>query len=154
MTGIGEIGAIITIAEVGLNFSTALIGYVGDVRGAGSRIQAIADEINSTSGQLKELGELVKRNGSTQLFSEEGLKRSQKLAAAFKVAIDEIRDVLKKVNVCIDPDSVGNDEIEVSRFSKFSWPLFQSKLAVPRAELARLKTDLLLLYTSVKVAGA
>ncbi len=154
MTGVGEISAIITIADVGLSLSRALIGYVGDVKGAGHRVQEIANEINSTSDQLKELGELVQQNPTTHLFSDEGLKRSQKLAAAFKKTINEIRDALRKADVHLDPDNVDSGEIELTRFSKFSWPWVQPKLEVPRAELQRLKIDLVLLYSSVKMAGA
>lgn len=154
MAGIGEASAIITVAQVGIGLSTALLGYVGDVRNAGSNIQRVADEISSTCDRLKELGDLVEQNPTTGLFSEEGLRKSERLAASCKSVIDEIRQALKKADVEVNPESFSSSEIDISRISKYYWPFIQGKLELPRTELSRLKIDLLLLYDSVKFAGA
>lgn len=154
MAGVGEISAIITIAEVGFGLSTALIGYVGDVKDAAPRIQAVADEIRSASGHLKQLGELVQDNPETHLFNDDGLQRSVELAKSFGVAITEIRKQLKKADIHIEPESVTSEEIEVSRLTRLGWPFLKPKLEVPRAELRWLKVELLLLFQAAKMIGA
>lgn len=154
MAGIGEVSAIITIADVGITLSKALIAYVGEVKDAGLQIQGVADEISSVSDRLKEAAELAERNTSTRLFSEEGLRRLRSLAASCEGVLDQIRDILKWTIVGFDPDHLSGDKIDISRLAKLRWPLIQSKLDLPRARLVTLKIDLLLLYDSVKLASA
>ena len=154
MAGIGEASAIIAVSQLGISLSTALIGYVGEVKDAGPHIQRVADEISSTCDRLKELGDLVEQNPTTCLFSQEGLRKSERLASSCQSVIDEIRQALKKADVEVNSKSFSSDELDISRFSKLYWPFIRNKLELPRTELSRLKIDLLLLYDSVKFAGA
>ncbi|KAI9885461.1 MAG: Factor arrest protein 11 [Watsoniomyces obsoletus] len=155
MSGIGEASAIITVAGLGLNLSTALISYVADFKEAAPHISRVSDEVVATSDRLKELGELVAKNKEHRVFSQEGLERADKLATSCRSVLTEIRKTLQKVDITVDVESssVTNSEIDISKFSKLAWPFVQKSLEVPRSELNRLKIDLLLLYQSAKLAG-
>lgn len=44
MSGVGEASAIITVASLGFNLSTALIGYIADFKDAAPHISRVSDE--------------------------------------------------------------------------------------------------------------
>lgn len=154
MAGIGEASAVITVAQVGISLSFTLISFIGDVRDARKRIKIVADEILLTSQRLKELGSLIEKNDKTKFFGEESLKSTVTLAKGCEVALTEIRLVLKKGSVKVDPTEPKKDEIEIGSFSNWLWPWTKVQLGPPRADLATLKDDLQLLYLSVMANNA
>lgn len=151
MAGIGEANAILTVAQVGLQLSFALISYAGEAREVESRIRRIGDEISQTAGRLKDLGDLAQKK---LLQNETAIADANRLATTCQSVILEIRTILKKSKVKLDEAAVDKEEIEITLFDRLQWPWVKTRLEVPRAELARLKADLTLMFLSLMALGA
>lgn len=151
MAGIGEASAIFAVAMLGISLSNSLIAYIGEVQDAPSRIQSIGNEVLTTSERLKDIGELVDKNGQTNTFSDEGVRSAIRCSEECKTILMELKRVLCKSGWSHGPDS---DEIDPSLFSTMRWPFLKPKLEVPRTELMRIKIDLTLLFTSAMVLRA
>ena len=154
MAGIGEASAILSVAQIGVSLSKTLTKYIEEVKGAPSHIQSIGNEILTTSERLKDIGELVSQNPQTKAFSEEGISSAVRSSTECHQIIKEVKNVLYKGGWQDYPTESDKDELDTSLFSKLRWPLAKIKLEVPRAELQRIKLDLLLMFAAVKVLGA
>ena len=154
MAGIGEATAIIAVAQVGISLSNTLIAYVGEVHDAPFRIQRIGNEVLTTSERLKDIGELVEKNGQTHIFSEEGVLSAVRCSEECKTILEELRKVLSKGGWHQWMRGEEKVEIDISLFSTLRWPFIKTKLEVPRAELERIKVDLMLLFSSAMALGA
>ena len=154
MAGIGEASAILSVAQIGISLSKTLITYIEDVKDAPSHIQSIGNEILTTSERLKDIGELVNQNSQTKVFSEEGINSAARSSTECQQIIKDVKNVLCKGGWQEYPKESDKDELDTSLFSSLRWPFAKIKLEVPRAELQRIKLDLLLLFAAVKVSGA
>ena len=154
MAGIGEASAILSVAQIGVSLSKTLFKYIEEVKGAPSHIQSVGNEILTTSERLKDIGELVDQNPQTKAFSEEGISSAVRSSTECHQIIKEVKTVLYKGGWQDYPTESDKDELDTSLFSKLRWPFAKIKLEVPRAELQRIKLDLLLMFAAVKVLGA
>lgn len=154
MAGIGEASAILTVAQLGISLSNTLIAYVGEVQDAPSRIQRIGNEVLTTSERLKDIGELVGKNGQTNTFSDEGVQSATRCSEECNIILEDLRRVLCKGGWSQRSNGQERDEIDTSLFSTMRWPFLRTKLEVPLAELMRIKVDLTLLFTSAMALGA
>lgn len=152
--GIGEASAILSVAQIGINLSKALITYIEEVKDAPSHIQRIGNEILTTSERLKDIGELVNQNPQTKVFSEEGINSAVRCSSECQDIIRDVKSVLCKGGWKAYPRDSEKDEFHPSLFSTFRWPYAKIKLEVPRAELSRIKIDLSLLFSAAMVLGA
>ena len=153
MAGIGEASAIIAVAETGLKLSSALLSCVRDVRDAPARIQRIGNVIDTTSGQLREVGELISKNDRRRVLSEYSVRSATRCSQECAEIIKNLRLTLFKHGWMPDVDDV-DAELDVSLFSSMQWPFIKSRLDAPRAELDRIKLDLTLILTTASVLQA
>ncbi|PGH00006.1 hypothetical protein AJ80_09243 [Polytolypa hystricis UAMH7299] len=157
MVGIEQVSTILVVAQLGILLSKVLIEYLEEAQEAPSRILRISNEIQTTSERLKEVANLVDVNQRTRLFSEEGLQSALRASTECEQVIQEVRLILRKsgYNKPIPTDCViDKDEIDISHFTRIKWPFVKPKLAVPRAELQRIKSDLILLFITVMARRA
>lgn len=154
MAGIGEASAILTVAQLGISLSKSLITYIEEVKDAPTHIKSIGNEVFTTSERLKDIGELVDQNSQTKAFSESGISSAVRSSTECQQIIKEVKNVLFKGGWQDYPEDSDKDALDTSLFSKLLWPFTKLKLEVPRAELQRIKLDLLLLFAAVKVSGA
>ena len=151
--GIGEASAIFTVAETGFKLSSAILAYIREAREAPVRITRIANDIETTSEHLKQVGELIENNHRRKVLNEFGIRSAQRCA-------DECSEILRTIRVIVckhgwqqDPNGIQT-EIDVSLFSAIQWPFVKPKLTAPRAELDRIKLDLTLILTIASVLQA
>ncbi len=154
MAGIGEASAILAVAQIGISLSNTLIAYVGEVQDAPARIQRIGNEVLTTSERLKEIGELVDKNHQTRIFSDQGVLSAARCSDECKNILLELKHVLGKSGWHQHSKIEDKIEIDTSLFSTLRWPFLRTKLEVPRAELNRIKIDLMLLFSSAMALGA
>lgn len=154
MAGIGEASAILAVAQIGISLSNTLIAYIGEVQDAPLRIQRIGNEVLTTSERLKEIGELVDKNHQTHIFSDEGVLSAARCSEECKNILLELKNVLGKSGWHQPLKIDDKIEIDTSLFSTLRWPFLRTKLEVPRAELNRIKIDLMLLFSSAMVLDA
>ncbi|KAI9663664.1 MAG: hypothetical protein M1821_007154 [Bathelium mastoideum] len=153
MAGVGEASAIIAVAETGLKLSSALLEYIRDVRDAPARIKRVANVIDTTSGQLKEVGELVRENDRRRVLSALGVRTATRCSEECAEIIKNLRLTLCKHGWMPDADDV-DAELDVSLFSSIQFPFIKSRLDAPRVELDRIKLDLTLILTTASVFQA
>ena len=154
MAGIGEASAILAVAHIGISLSKTLIAYVGEVQSAPSRIQRIGNEVRTTSERLKDIGELVKTNAETQTLSHEGVQSAVRCSADCQNILIQLQGVLKKGGWQQRSDTQEKEEIDISLFSSLRWAFSSTKLEVPLTELTRVKSDLMLLFSSAMALRA
>lgn len=148
MAGIGEASAIISVAQAGISLSKTIISLVGEVRDAPTTIVRIGNEIQSTSGRLKEIGVLIEDNPSTRLFSDEGLSDAARCSYQCDLILAQVGAILVKGGWNSGSTALDRDDIDISWFTTLKWPFLKSRLESPRAELQIIKADLNLLFTS------
>lgn len=152
--GIGEASAILTVAQLGITLSNTLITYIGEVQDAPERIQRIGNEIATTSERLKDIGEIIEKNQTISIFSDEGIRSALRCSTECKKIIVDLQAVLAKGGWRQTSRALEKDEIDISLFSSLRWPFLKTKLEVPRAELQRIKIDLSLLFSSAMALKA
>ncbi|KAL9607653.1 MAG: hypothetical protein Q9167_007457 [Letrouitia subvulpina] len=154
VAGIGEASAILTVAQLGITLSNTLITYIGEVKDAPERIQRIGNEIATTSERLKDIGEIVEKNQTIYIFSDEGVRSALRCSIECKKIIVDLQAILAKGGWRQTSSALEKDEIDISLFSSLKWPFLKTKLEVPRAELQRIKVDLSLLFSSAMALKA
>ena len=143
-----SVGDIVAVAQLGYSLADALKGYVDEVGSAKSSIKALAIDIESASHRVEDLSKLIRANESTGFFTVTGLTECQKLSTDINETVTVLRKVLAKTNCsAFSPYQVEADEIDISKWKKFRWPLLKKGLAEPRARLGTLKVELQLLMT-------
>ncbi|KAL9045187.1 MAG: hypothetical protein Q9214_001739 [Letrouitia sp. 1 TL-2023] len=152
--GIGEASAILTVAQLGITLSNTLITYIGEVKDAPERIQRIGNEIATTSERLKDIGELIEKNQTFYIFSDEGIRSALRCSTECEKIIVDLQAVIAKGGWRQTSSALEKDEIDISLFSSLRWPFLKTKLEVPRAELQRIKIDLSLLFSSAMALKA
>ncbi|KAL8730546.1 MAG: hypothetical protein Q9166_004000 [cf. Caloplaca sp. 2 TL-2023] len=148
MTGIGEASAILTVAQLGIGLSNTLFAYISEARDASSHIERIGNEVLITSERLREIGVLVNANSQTHTFSDEGVRCAVRCSEDCHAILHELKSILFKSGWSDRPDGQERDAVDLSLFSTIRWPFLRTKLEAPRAELAKIKLDLTLIFTS------
>jgi Fungal N-terminal domain of STAND proteins len=150
MSGIGEASAILTVATAGFSLASKLKEILDDYKDAAATIEKVREELEATSKSLQNLGQFAERNG---LQNKNAVTDTRKLTDRCQRTISEIKIVLRLESASSDPAS-SNRESGLTRFDRMKWVFAKSKLEVPRAELGRLKLDILLLYFTLGGLGA
>ena len=148
MAGIGEASAILAVAQIGFVLSNTLIAYIGEVKGAHYRINRIGNEIQTTSEQLKRIGELVKKNRQNPVLSQASITSAIRCSSECRDIINDVKRILCKSELPQKSEAPEKDEIDISLFSRLMWPILKRKLEIPRVELQRIKIDLLLIFSA------
>jgi uncharacterized protein YaaN involved in tellurite resistance len=142
MAGIGEASAILTVAEAGFSLASKLKDLLDDYKNAAATIEKLREELEATSKSLQNLGQLAEQNG---LHNKNAVADTKTLTERCERTISDIKNVLRVESASPDPTS-SNRQTELTRLDRVKWVFSKSKLEVPRAELARLKLDMMLLY--------
>lgn len=142
MAGIGEASAILTVAEAGFSLASKLKDLFDDYKNAAGTIEKLREELEATSKSLQNLGEFAEQNG---LHNKNAVADAKILTDRCQRTISDIKTLMRLESVPSDPASTSS-EAELTRLDRVKWVFSKSKLQVPRAELARLKLDMMLLY--------
>ncbi|KAF2231104.1 hypothetical protein EV356DRAFT_312280 [Viridothelium virens] len=151
--GLGEASAIFAVADAGLKFSTTLLEYIREAKGAPAQINRIANVIETTSEQLKQVGQLIDNNVRRKVLSDSGVSSAQRCS-------DECNQILKTLRMTLCKNGWqqnfgdANADIDISLWSAMQWPFIKPKLEAPRAELDRIKLDLTFILTLASVLQA
>lgn len=155
METLGGAAAVIAIVQTAFSLASALNSYASDVQEAGDDILSLAHEIDSTFGQLRDLGDLIEKNDKTHAWSDYGLKNAQQCVSNSEKIVQKLRKLLQKSSASVTSDEVRSDDIDVTKFEKLLWPRYKARLEFWRQELRRVKQDILIAYsTYMTQAGA
>ena len=124
----GVAAAAVQVADAGLKVSLTLRSYCKSVASADQRIEAIADEIKSTSCLIETLATIFRRNQSTAVMSETALNHANGAIKECHALFAEMEAVITKTK----KNSMG----------RYIFPFRESKIEILRANLSRLKQTL------------
>lgn len=143
--GIGDVSAILGVAQIGLQLAQTLVTVIGDYRDAATNINRLRDEVHLTSICLQQLGDLAKQN----LLRDYGILETTNLRDRTRAVLWEIRTTVKKGDNPLHPVEITKEEIDVTYFQSWKWALWTKKqLEEPRQELDRLKDSMTLTFVS------
>lgn len=156
METLGGAAAVIAIVQTAFSLASAFDNYASGVQEAGDDILSLASEIDSTFGQVRDLGNLIEKNDKTHARSEDGLKNAPKCVGDYcERILKKLRKLLHKSTVSVTSDKVGSGDIDVTKFEKFLWLRYKPRLDVRRQEFRSVKQDILIAYSTYTTkAGA
>ena len=146
MAGIGEASAIIAVAQAGISLSKVIIAYVSDVRDAPKSVSRIGNEIDSTSGRLEEIAEIIRDNPSTQLLLDTAVRDAARCSYECELILAQVGNLLVRGGWKTNSTGLSKDDIDSSVVASLKWPFLKTRLETPRVELQRIKADLSLLF--------
>lgn len=148
MAGIGEASAIIAVAQIGITLSKTIFEFATEIRDAPKAICRIGRDICTTSERLEEVGRLIEKNNTTQLFSETGIASAVRCSKDCKDIIADVSKVLAKGGWVPGSAALDKKDLDISLFETLRWPFVKTQLVGPQADLEKVKASLSLLFNS------
>ena len=146
LEAIGIAAGIIQVAELGTKLSVKLFSFYREFKGANKSIQDLSSEVAITSAILHELGESLKEDEQSKLYSQTAFKTLQDVLNQCEEVLEQIRDMTKY-----------NDSSDKTRLQqiteRFRQVLLEPSLDPLKANLKRLKSTMLLLLNVIMYAG-
>lgn len=143
--GVGEASAVISVLQLGFNLATTLNTYIGDYQDAKDDISRLATEVDATLLQVEELNKLLEENKKTKGLSDYGVILAEKCRTDSEKVVKKLLKLLTKSGASLPTSNViGPKDIDISKFSRATWPLLKPQVEVVKAELERTKIDILL----------
>ncbi|KAJ5335491.1 hypothetical protein N7452_007894 [Penicillium brevicompactum] len=146
LEAIGIAASIIQVAELGTKLSVKLFSFYREFKGANKSIQDLSSEVAITSAILHELGESLKEDEQSKLYSQTAFKTLQDVLNQCEEVLEQIRDMTKY-----------NDSSDKTRLQqiteRFRQVLLEPSLDPLKANLKRLKSTMLLLLNVIMYAG-
>jgi len=150
MDGISGASAVVALVQFGFSLATTLNSYLAGVRHGRDDIANLANEIDATVIHVQELNILIQENEKTGGWNENGLKIANKCCTDCKTVLNALRQTLSKSGATITSEVVTREEINISAFDRFSWPLLKPKLLASKQELQAVKIDILIALNTYK----
>ncbi|OQE41975.1 hypothetical protein PENCOP_c004G01109 [Penicillium coprophilum] len=149
MSGIEIIGiaaSIIQVADLGTSLSVKLFSFYRRIKNANETIQLLSNEVALVSAILRELGDNLKGEKTSELCSDEAFQTLQ-------CVLEQCRGVLRQIGKVVDM----NDQSSKTRLQqvtgKFKLVLLEPSLNSLKVDLDRLKSTMLLLLNVIMFAG-
>lgn len=149
MSGLEALGiaaSIFQVADLGNKLSVKLFSFYKQFKNANETIHFLSSEIAFVSAILRELGDTLKDEESSNLCSEEAFR-------SLKHTLDQCRDILEQIKRVIS----HTDRSGKTRFpqftGKFQMALLEPSLDPLKNRLERLKSTMLLLLNVIMYAG-
>ncbi|GIK06348.1 hypothetical protein Aspvir_001996 [Aspergillus viridinutans] len=144
---IGIAASILQIADLGATVSVKLCTFYRQLKSADESAQSLSSEVALTCSILRQLGENLKQDEQTRLYS----------AQAFETAQDVLREcekVFRRISAAVDESRADATKNAIQRAARrFGFVLMERELDVLKGNLERLKSTMLLLLNVIMYAG-
>jgi predicted membrane-bound spermidine synthase len=150
VTVLGATGAVIQIASEGLKLSRAINDYIKRARLADEDIKEISHEVESTVILLQQFGTNLKLEEQTQVCSTDYYRATYSAVQDCETAFEEIEAILPPA--ILGGDDGENKTANIKTRDRVRWPFKQTKIAVLKAKLDRLKPQLNLMLLVMRHA--
>ncbi|ETI27001.1 hypothetical protein G647_10100 [Cladophialophora carrionii CBS 160.54] len=154
MSVAGEIATIVGLVQTGFSLAKAITAYISDVGSAKDDILTLLSDIDATCRSLRDLADIIKRNETRRVWSEDGLENAKKCVRDSQRVITKMRKLLTKATASGAAPEVTKEDIDVTKFERSKWPLLKPELEVRRQELQIIKQDIILCYTTYQAKAA
>ena len=149
MAEIGAVAAIIQVAEVGLRLSTTLFSFAETVAKADKAVNTISKDISLTSAVLKELADILKKDGGPRAYSATAVDSAVAVVHECAEVFKEIEGIF--VEKLPKLSSRGKFKGSVA-LERFKWPYLQPRMGLLQGNLDRLKSSLLVILNVISLA--
>ncbi|ODM20260.1 hypothetical protein SI65_03313 [Aspergillus cristatus] len=150
MSGLEAIGiaaSIIQVAELGTKLAVKLCTFYRQVKESNEAVQSLSSDVSLTCSILHQLGDSLKQDAETQLYSAKAFITAQEI-------LGECRKVFDKIDHAVEEQKRDNTKNRVARVTrKFGLALMERDLDVMRTNLERLKSTMLLMLNVIIYAG-
>jgi hypothetical protein len=151
MAGLGVIASVIQIADVGLRLSIKLYTFGEIVASADRSVISISKDVSLTSSVLKELGQVLDKDGKAHLLSKNAVDTAGTVVNECLEVFQEMESILVKKLPNLSTQS-GRTPKPALLLERLRWPYLQPKLRLLRSNLDRLKSTLLLMLNVITYA--
>ncbi|KAK4552335.1 DNA-binding transcription factor [Recurvomyces mirabilis] len=141
---LGVAASAIQVADAGFKLYGALSHYVRDYINADQPAKRLADEVQTTSWALQQLGTFLNEDNEVRLCKPEVVRETEAALKGCQSAFDEVRQILDDV---VPDGRIGSIK------KRWKWPLKKDKAVLLLAQFERLKTTLLLVFKVLSYAS-
>ena len=151
MAELGIIASVLQIADVGLRLSIKLYTFGEIVASADRSVISISKDVSLTSSVLKELGQILDKDGKVHLLSENAVDTADTVVKECLEVFQEMESILVKKlrNLSTQAGKIARPVLLLERLR---WSYLQPKLQLLRGNLDRLKSTLLLMLNVITYA--
>ena len=125
------------VASAGIKLAETLYTYIHSVRKAEKQLKPIADHVKLTLIVLENVGALLKKDQTRQLYTKDLLGSTQDTLSGYEGVFN---DLDKFIHTLVKPDKPGSFSLSTS--AKLAWSFRQRELDVLQAHLERFKSSL------------
>ncbi|GAD97034.1 hypothetical protein NFIA_049990 [Paecilomyces variotii No. 5] len=146
---IGIAASIIQIADLGAKLSVKLCEFYRQIKVANQSLQSLSSDVALTCNILRDLGENLKQDEETQLWSSGAFRTAQEVLKECELVFTHIRNTIEA--------QVQEQDPSRNRFSrafrKVGIALIERDLDMLKGNLDRLRSTMLLLLNVIMYAG-
>ncbi|RHZ73315.1 hypothetical protein CDV55_105621 [Aspergillus turcosus] len=144
---LGIAASILQIADLGATVSVKLCTFYRQLKAADQAAQSLSSEVALTCSILRQLGENLKQDETTRLYSAQAFETAQEV-------LRECEKVFRRISGAIDESRGDVTKNAIQRAARrLGFVLMEKELDVLRGNLERLKSTMLLLLNVIMYAG-
>lgn len=143
MDGVSEAAAVLGVVQLGFSLATTLNTYIADIRDGPEDIANLANQIEATVIHIEELNRLILENKNTRGWNENGVKLAKSCCSDLERSLFKLQRLFSKAGAGIASNIVTRDDIDISVFSRLTWPAHKERLACLKQELVAVKLNIL-----------
>ncbi|KAH1484994.1 hypothetical protein KXV81_003680 [Aspergillus fumigatus] len=144
---LGIAASILQIADLGATVSVKLCTFYRQLKSADQSAQSLSSEVALTCSILRQLGENLKQDEQTRLYSAQAFDTAQEV-------LRECEKVFRRISAAVDESRADATSNALQRAAKrLGFVLMEKELEVLRGNLERLKSTMLLLLNVIMYAG-
>ncbi|GIJ90048.1 hypothetical protein Asppvi_008997 [Aspergillus pseudoviridinutans] len=144
---LGVAASILQIADLGATVSVKLCTFYRQLKSADHAAQSLSSEVALTCSILRQLGENLKQDEQTRLYSAQAFETAQEV-------LRECEKVFKRISAAVDESRADATKNAIQRAARrFGFVLMERELDMLKGNLERLKSTMLLLLNVIMYAG-
>ncbi|PKX95957.1 uncharacterized protein P174DRAFT_405109 [Aspergillus novofumigatus IBT 16806] len=144
---LGIAASILQIADLGATVSVKLCTFYRQLKSADQSAQSLSTEVALTCSILRQLGENLKQDEQTRLYSAQAFQTAQEV-------LRECEKVFRRISAAVDESRADVTKNAIQRAARrLGFVLMERELDLLRGNLERLKSTMLLLLNVIMYAG-
>ncbi|GFF51665.1 polyamine oxidase [Aspergillus lentulus] len=144
---IGIAASILQIADLGATVSVKLCTFYRQLKSADQSAHSLSSEVALTCSILRQLGENLKQDEQTRLYSAQAFDTAQEV-------LRECEKVFRRISAAVDESRADATKNAIQRAARrLGFVLMERELDLLRGNLERLKSTMLLLLNVIMYAG-
>ncbi|KAF7113938.1 hypothetical protein CNMCM5793_006121 [Aspergillus hiratsukae] len=144
---LGIAASILQIADLGATVSVKLCTFYRQLKAADQSAQSLSSEVALTCSILRQLGENLRQDETTRLYSAQAFQTAQEV-------LRECEKVFRRISAAVDESRSDVTKNAIQRAARrLGFVLMERELDVLRGNLERLKSTMLLLLNVIMYAG-